>query len=83
MESSSTETVTPNAQFARPPQTSNATASSQRMFVSAPPRKPFICYRQRLVLARNAAESGLGHEDLAVTFKIVERDARRIVFGRE
>lgn len=58
---------------------SSATGSRQRMFVSAPQRKPFICYRQRLEMAQTAAKHGLGFEDLQVTFKLVERDARKLV----
>jgi hypothetical protein len=83
MDSNLIGTFSPNVPCASAPPTSNATESSRRMFVSAPPRKPFLCYRARLALAEAAAETGLGHEDLAVTFKIAERDARRIVFGRK
>jgi len=79
MESFLTETAIPNAPCAKPLPSSSATESSRRMFVSAPPRKPFLCYRDRLELARSAAATGLGHEDLAVTFKLVERDARKLV----
>lgn len=39
-------------------------------------------YRDRVKLARNAAEVGLGWEDLVTRFNISERDARHIVFGR-
>ena len=79
MELPSISTEPQTAQSANAPQMSSATASSQRMFVSAPPKKPFICYRQRLEMAQTAAKHGLGFEDLQATFKLVERDARKIV----
>lgn len=39
-------------------------------------------YRDRVALARKAAETGLGFEDLVVFFNLAERDAKHIVFGR-
>ena len=48
----------------------------QKKLISAEP------YRERVKLAREAAEAGHGHEDLVVTFNISERDARHIVFGK-
>lgn len=79
MDSFLTETALPNAPCARQPPSSSATESTRRMFVSAPPRKPFLRYRHRLELARDAAKLGLGFEDLQVTFKLAERDARKLV----
>lgn len=40
------------------------------------------CYRDRLKLALEAAQLGMGFEDLMVAFHIGEVEARRIVFGR-
>ena len=40
-------------------------------------------YRDRLEQARMFAEYGLGFEDLVVLFRIAERDARHVVFGRK
>lgn len=40
-------------------------------------------YRDRVELARMFAEYGLGFEDLVVMFRIAERDARHVVFGRK
>jgi hypothetical protein len=79
MDSHLTETFIPNAQSARPSSLSSVTESARSMFVSVPPRKPFMRYRDRLELARAAAKLGLGFEDLQVTFKLVERDARKLV----
>src|SRR5690606_19780143 len=38
-------------------------------------------YRDRVKLAKEAARIGWGWEDLLVTFRIAERDARHLVFG--
>lgn len=70
MESSSTETVTPNAQFARPLPTSNATGLS-RLLIDP--------YRDRVKRARAAAATGLGWEDITVGFRIGAKLARQMV----
>lgn len=50
-----------------------------KIYRSMAQREP---YRNRVKLARNAAEVGHGWEDLVTRFNISERDARHIVFGR-
>lgn len=60
----------------------NVQLASARQFQRPPRVTPYQTYGMRMESARNAASSGLGHEDLVVKFLITPRDAYRIVFGR-
>lgn len=63
-----------------PTPTTNAPAVPT--FQRPPMTKPFTRYVDRMNLAREAAGTGLGHEDLVVRFHILPRDAWKIVFKR-
>lgn len=62
--------------------TSTTSAPAASAFHGPPKAKPFVRYVDRMELAREAAKTGLGHEDLVVRFHILPRDAWKIVFGR-